>query len=384
MKTKNRIFLTLLATLFGAMCFTACGGSHESFKGKPSEETFIGKLSEESFETENAALTAFLEDEIEGISTQAELVEYVKEADLDQKEIAALPLGEIAPKEVAHAERGMISYRATTPQSGIALTSDTENVKTHELYLLELNGKFRYLVPPTQVGQPITKDYFDDIFSSAKYTNCTIEGLTSTKVTYDGATQNANMSLTYKFTANALQYSVNGSSDFNVTADVYVVERNGNFFVCAAAPDYNSSAWHIEKINMKEAEASGMQIQTVGDMVRYIVTPEIDFSFFEKTDNGFGIMSAEKYRTIAPKMFEQSGYTDTKIEFLTEAVKEFKYECTERNGRLEKIELSMGVEVLTVSERIIKQESKGILRFDQFGTTEITLPEELQLQLEKF
>ena len=48
MKTKKRTFFTLFAALFGAMCFTACGGSHETFKGK---------LSDESFETENAALT---------------------------------------------------------------------------------------------------------------------------------------------------------------------------------------------------------------------------------------------------------------------------------------------------------------------------------------
>ncbi len=321
MKTKKRIFFTLFAALFGAMCFTACGGSHETFKGK---------LSDESFETENAALTAFLEDEIEGMSTQAELVEYKKDADLSPKEIAALPLGEIAAEEISHAERGTISYRATTLQSGAALTSDAENVKTHEIYLLELDGKFRYLVPPTQIGQPITKDYFEDVFSSEKYTNCTIEYLSTTQGTYNGI-YNGSASSTYKFTANVLQYRLNDSSG-NLAADSYIVERKGNFFFCAAAPDYNNGEWHIEKIDPKEAETLGMQIRTLGDFVRYLLVPSIDFSFFEKTKDGFGIMSAEKYLQIAQKMIGQSGYTEA----LKEGLKKFKYEFVVRDGRLEK------------------------------------------------
>ncbi len=379
MKPEKRIFLTFLAALFGAVCLTACGRSHE---------TFNGKLSDKSFETENAALTAFLEDEIEGMSTQAELAEYVKDVDLDQKEIAALPLGEISPEEVSHAERGTISYRATTPKSGLALTSESENVKTHEIYLLESDGKFRYFVPPTQIGQPITKDYFDDVFSSEKYANCTIEFLSSTKGKYNGSTQNASSSSTYKITENALKVTQQDSSLGGYSLEYYVVERNGNLFFCvsnnisayeAAVPNYDSGAWHIEKMSAGEL---GAQIRTLGDFVRYFVTAGIDFSFFEKTKNGFGIMSAEKYLQIAQKMIGQSGYT----EVLKEGLKKFKYECVVRDGRLEKIETLLSAEgnfSTGETRRELKVERTESYRFDRFGTTEVSLPEELQLQLEK-
>lgn len=369
-----------LATLFGAMSFTACGETHETFKGK---------LSDESFDTENAALTAFLEDEIDGMSTQAELVEYVKDADLSQNEIATLPLGEIAPEKVSHAERGTISYRASTPQTRAMPASETDSLKTHAIYLFEVDERYRYFVPPTQIGQPITKDYFEDVLSSAKYANCTIEFLSSAKGTYNGSVQNTSASCIYKFTENALQITQKEETALgNYTLNSYIAERNGRYFYCtpnnisayaAAVPDHSSGAWHIEKIDLGELDA---RFQTLGDLVRYFVTSGIDFSYFEKTKDGFGIMSAEKFLQIALDMIGGSVVTDVLQDFL----KEFSYECVVQDGRLEKIESHMQAEgnfSMGEAQQEMKAEKKESYHFDQFGTTKVTLPEDLQQILEE-
>lgn len=164
MKPQKKILTLVLAALIGTMGFAAC---------KDGGEPFEGTLSTETFETQTAAVEAFLDQEIDGLSTQAELVEYVKEADLSAGEIEELPLGEAAGT-ITRAERGTVSYK-TRAVGGTGLTAETDNIKTHALYLLESDGKFLYFVPPTEIGQPVTKSYFNSLFSAEKYANCTLE-----------------------------------------------------------------------------------------------------------------------------------------------------------------------------------------------------------------
>ena len=157
MKQSKKLFAAVLALILGLSCLSACTVQW----GNSTGDTFAGKVSDEEFTTEDAAIQAFLKNELDGLSTKTELIGYEKEADLTAEELKQLPLGELAAEKIDHAERGTVSYRAAIPSNGATPTAATDatddDVKTHGLYLLETEGSVRYFVPPTKVGEPITK-----------------------------------------------------------------------------------------------------------------------------------------------------------------------------------------------------------------------------------
>ncbi len=90
-----------------AMCLcTACGGGDSE---EYTVDTFKGVVSEQSYKTKDTAVQAFIAEEVGGKNLEAVFIEYIKEADLTQAEIAELNVEQrlIPPKR----ERRYILFR---------------------------------------------------------------------------------------------------------------------------------------------------------------------------------------------------------------------------------------------------------------------------------
>lgn len=352
MKPYRRMFIVTLAALLGMTCLTAC---------KNAEISFEGTLSAETFETQNAAVEAFLEEEIDGRYTHAELVEYQKEADLTADEIGALPLG---GETVVRAERGTVSYRVNT-EAATALTDKTDDIKTHPLYLLEADGKFRYFVPPTEIGQPITKSYFQSLFDPEKYANCTLE-------------MNCYMSREQSEPLDA--YAIKAAGDvawFKIERDGYAqngytVIRNGKHYDCVANPN---GSWEIQESWGNEAiDLSGLETDPLLILGGYTVSVFLfrwvygDFSFLERTEYGLRV-NQEKW--VSRAEFQES-----------QKIKEFQFDYIVQNGRIEEMTTIIKLEE-TDGSATVERVPEFHCTLKDFGTTEVSLPADLKAELEK-
>lgn len=356
MKPYRRMFIVTLAALLGMTCLTAC---------KNAEISFEGTLSAETFETQNAAVEAFLEEEIDGRYTHAELVEYQKEADLTADEIGALPLG---GETVVRAERGTVSYRVNT-EAATALTDKTDDIKTHPLYLLEADGKFRYFVPPTEIGQPITKSYFQSLFDPEKYANCTL----ARKETYTGSSlegQWGGTDTSIIKVAGNVGWSKNetNGNETNSIDESYLVIRNGKFYGCDRAK--LGVRWVIEEEGWLAAFANGSPL-TMGyaPVVALLQDFAGDFSLLERTEYGLRV-NQEKWVSLGGGLQE------------SQKIKEFQFDYIVRNGRIEEI-TRIGIVEETDGSAVVDRRAELHVTIKDFGTTKVSLPADLKAELEK-
>lgn len=364
MKTHRRILTIALAALLGATYFAACKGEGEAFGGQISEKTF---------ETQNAAVEAFLKDEIEGLSTQAELVGYQKEADLTADEIGKLPLGDGA-NPVDRAERGTVSYKVQAVANTAGLAAETDDVKMHALYLLETEGKFRYFVPPTEIGQPITKSYYNSLFAPEKYANCTLEMNIDQNFISSG--QKASSKIVIKAAGDVAELNGNGS----VEGSGYFAIKNGTLYQCEARAD---GSWEpaensdFSGLGNGPVEAMG---DLMGNMISHAALQGIDFSYFERTKNGLSI-GKNKYVLAAAKLM------NIPADFLssfTNAVKNLQYDCVVQNDRIKEITVNANIDTtgLFPGAGSIVMELNTHYRLKDFGTTKVSLPDDLKAALD--
>lgn len=366
MKAWRKVFSIVLAFALGSLVLAGCT------KGKGGE-SFRGKVSDESFATEQEAVAAFLEEEIDGSSTSSELIGYEKEADLDRKEIEALSLGELDPSSVVRAERGKVSFRNSSGE--VVSLAEGESVKSHGLYLLETEGEFHYFVPPTEVGEPVTKSYFDDVLAAEKYMNCTMEGTQTTDADFGEGPQSLETPVSIRIADHAIQSSggfgaYNGSSGSGLFSyDSYFAERDGGLVYCVQLPEEIADRLGVGRWNLYpvEGEVGGSAMHSCGDYVR-ILFSAIDFSYFERTEDGLAINDTEKYLAAVRAM----GISE---EENIGSVKEFLYRLTVKNGRMEKMECKVVCEYGESGQHVGTTMNVDL---KNFGSTSVVLPDDLK------
>lgn len=391
MKRIKTILSLLLATAMSAVLLCSCG-----LFGTTSD-TFKGKLSEKTYDTQDAAVTAFLKEEIDGLTTRAELVEYVKEADLGKEEIAKLPLGDVSADKVTHAERGKVSYRANILTGAAAATAESaEDLETHGLYLLEIDGKFRYFVPPTEVGEPITKSYFEDVFDSEKYVNCTVEATQSMDMitTIDGKDETMmKTSTTYveKFTKDAVEVIMTMESDsFQPTTSTgYLLESGGRLILYTfidmsqfGVPGLTST-WSQMDFTDLISKLTGKEAVTLSDYMRNSFG-ETDYSFFEKTETGFQISSPERYQMMLRTVMESVGMNEDMFDTLgydpfSATLTDFSSDYTIKNGRFDKCTATATISYdLTYATGKLTTPAVMEMIYKDYGKTTVTVPDSLR------
>ena len=155
-----------------AMCLcTACGGGDSE---EYTVDTFKGVVSEQSYKTKDTAVQAFIAEEVGGENLEAVFIEYIKEADLTQAEIAELNV----EQKVDSAEKGKAVYSVSDKAKTSASAKEggeEENRGEQRLYVLSVEGEYRYYTPAPQTEENITRSYFEDVLSFSKYVNCTIK-----------------------------------------------------------------------------------------------------------------------------------------------------------------------------------------------------------------
>lgn len=270
---KKRLCLVFALVLTLAMMLSACSGG---FK----DVNFDGAVSAESYSNADAAVKAFLADELEGDSASLELVKYEKTADLSAEEIEALPLGEIKSSEVKSAEKVMVSYSETLLSSQAIYSAASDATKQYEIYLLTMeNDEVRYFVPQAKEGDAVTKSEYDAVLNMGNFENVTIEeNGTNTASGINGTTKGI-----IKLTKSEIYMETSTSAmDMNIVVKVYAVIENGTvkLYTYTEAPGEMADGWR------KEGERD-FEIDSISELFsNYANIDTAPFDMLERTNSG--------------------------------------------------------------------------------------------------
>lgn len=294
-----------LLVFLSAVCIICCGVGFTGCSNEPNySETFAGAISEHSYADKNEAAEGFLSEELTGEAGRAELVNYEKQRDMTEEQISGLNIQSLDQTEkVVAAEVVNITYK-TAQNSYYSYAANEESQQDYAVftvYILEISREgttlheFRYYVPKSELGQSLTSSYYKDLLNPEKYTNFT-QRMTDTATSSFGIsrsvtsvvkvdTDKAFLEQEEKYNyPNGLNWTGIPPQGSHILA--YFEESAGNTFVWAS----NDGGETYKHSTTAQTDIAG--ITDIKSLITFLL-PNLDYSFYEKTDYGFKIK--EKY-----------------------------------------------------------------------------------------
>lgn len=365
-------------------------GEEESNAGN---ETFAGSISVESYETKQAAAEAFLEKEISGLAVTAELVEYRATGELSESQIAQLEVGDVLDEEdeIVSVEVVEISYKTLSVER--AAQDDELSVFTVYIIVYTPHGKtvqeFRYYVPKAHNGEVLTRSYYDDLLNPLKYLNCTqVYVLTASNVM---KLAEPSINFEYDLISNTTYNYTIKVADDKASIDMLMLEpdvsilppepdmndSHGSFtFPCVETSllgyfEYSNGAFDIwasidKGVNYVKSPTDTFAQYGITDIQSFasMCLPQLDYSYYEKTDYGFKI---------------QEEFLNKYVEMSLESVIDSDAEVSAElqiyvvDGKISKMVSNVTAET-NVQGFLMVMSSREELTFKDFGTTVVATP----------
>lgn len=340
---KRRLFTTIIAALAAILCvfvFAACG-SDKPAETHPADTAYNGALSAETYTSPELAAKAFIDVEVSGDVTDATFVSYTKTADLTDEEVEALDISDEEKAEIASVEKGEVKYTVATSGSDLTVRTSADEEKTYLVIIVKYNDQtVKYYSPMLSSGDPLTKSYYDKVFSEENFKNVTLSYYLDIpiKASFQGIsfTMKTSIKIDGKWDEDSYGYFKStttvdlgqlgeltgmGGKQTMVMEQLYVNDKTSKFSGCIFArttENGQKSEWIMEgTIKTPELDEDGDEYDI--DMPDYDddeddllskFKPAFDYSYFIKTETGFKINSEKltEYMNIALKdAFDQSG-----------------------------------------------------------------------------
>ena len=189
-------------------------------------ETFRGTVSESVYSSPSQAAEAYVFEQVLGYGNGAYINDIVSMGELSSGEIDALGLPEEIAANAVAVEKMQVMYeqysnsrtweRDSSPSNAPVNTS-----KTVTVYVIKYQNDWKYFTPCPITGDTITKDYYDSVFNSEKYKNCTLVNTVSVTVDAKGY-------ITVSMDGETESQSLDGA--FNITVAQTIMHDNGKIF----------------------------------------------------------------------------------------------------------------------------------------------------------
>ena len=335
-------------------------------------ETFVGAVSAASYETKEETARAYLSNELKGDSSQPIYLSYEKVDDLTSDEIAGLALDDDLMASVESAEKGIVHY------------TDNSVEKRSSTTIIKANGKYRYYVSLTAVGEPLTNSYFESVFDGANYLNCTSTTTVNMRVNSSVTSSDVTYLQIIKFDDDVAYFDQQlPGMDF----ELYFEEVSSSIEVYIEHPQKNDGKLYpLSEIN-RDLYYQGFEyrvyltngneqiwidtLDAMQDITDFMFMMDLDASYFVKTSYGFS-MPDEKYREVCRMLLDDVDYNMLSLAWDEYHIR-FNADYYVTDGRLSAsktvLTLSDGDEVFAITITAL---------YTDFGTTEVTLPNETE------
>lgn len=357
---KLLVVLTLTTVLTFSFCMFGCSEKKDDY----GTDTFVGAISEETYESDEDAVKGFLENEISGEAVKAELVNFEQKKELSKSQIGQLAVDKLEEdEEIVSAKEVKVTYKRN--DSGRVAQSE-DNYFEFTIYVLEITSHgtelhtYRYYVPKANVGDVLTRSYYDDLLNPEKYINCTQEYTSVAKQGSIEITQNYLIKIAENKAFINLHIVNPNSTGFNIEymdlLAYFEYDDDANELKIWASND--NGATYILGSNYSFASLGVTDIKSLSTMC----IPKIDYSYYIKTDFGFKI-SEDFLNKYISKVY---GYDNDSINA------DCNLNVYIQDGKIVKMESDNSITIKQGFSMTIKNSES--LEFKDFGTTSVEKP----------
>lgn len=325
--------LAMLCCLLAFASCSACAQKDEpkepSWKNDPEasafiteiggcSETYKGSVSEKSYDKAEDAVNDYVVAEVVSAGSECRITETKLEKKLSQKEITDLGISDEMMSGADKVEKYNVAYESTEKDedSNLMMIDSDSKFATAKVvsgktvvYIITYKDFFKYFSPVVEDGNTLTKSYYDSIFNSEKYKNCTFEQ--TVEMTVDCSSQGQTINYSYKMTSlikfdNGKIY-MESKTEGNVPgmpasdSKIYVEDDGNGGINCYV---YQNGEW-------LPGSMSSSGIHSVDDLTPF-KNQYLDHSYFSKTDFGCALekKNYEKYMKTAMSILDFGSFTD--------------------------------------------------------------------------
>lgn len=305
------MLLALMMVVALMLSVTSCGGGEsggvdpdagrEDFIASLGgvSETFKGSVSTVEYDTAEEAASAFVVEEVIG-EKEANIVSAESKGELDSAAITALNIPEEYSEGILAVEKYEVEYSVL---AGGDEAVSGENTKV-TVYIIKYEGAWKYFTPAPVTGETITKAYYDSVFSSDKFKNCTYKNETSMEMLIDvsagGQSQSIELTITMtqlmKFSEGKIyleQICTTESSD-PMYAEMIDIGDDMKAYFETVDGNMVCYVWQNNQWVRGSVHATGFG--SLSDLTPFN-DQYIDYSYFTKADFGFKLAdeNADRY-----------------------------------------------------------------------------------------
>ena len=267
-------------------------------------ETYSGEVSQNSYSTEEAAALACVSNEISSYSTGESIVTRKK---LNNSQILQLNLPKTETKDMLGVDELEMEYYISKV--------DPNEKKTAKIYIIKFANEFKYYTLRPADGEMVTKSYYNSVFNSQNYKNCTLNSTMemNLQLTKGDETATATIKLTqmvkYSETAIYLEQATETTTETNKAGNVSSNSENNKVYGYMAKGvtwDYYISRDGEE---WTWTTLSSFGVYKMSDLLPF-AGEKMEYTYFTKTDYGFELTNENARRYIQHTLGQLSTYLD--------------------------------------------------------------------------
>lgn len=268
-------------------------------------ETYMGAVSTYTYPSMESAASAYVNDELVG-NSHAMIVgcETLEEFSADTVDIAIpsefLDGAESVQKvNVTYSVHNASTYSAMANSTGEVVQQNPQ--MTVIVYVIKYGPDFRYFTPMPETGKTISKSYYDSVFDSDRYNNCTMETEMSAEVnvdmTYAGQSIKMAMTMSMKQTVKYAGNRIYLYQESNTNTNMYyggeseTDSQNTVIYAYIEQDDYGYWTCYY-KTNENDPWQEGY-LWNIGfsniDELKPFHDQYLDYTYFSKTSYGFAL-----------------------------------------------------------------------------------------------
>lgn len=198
---KKSICVLLGATLIlTSCCLTACSGSDTEISKKEQNafieeiggcsETYVGALSEGTYETGDEAAGAYVLEEVAS-SFNCIVESVVSEGEASDEDIQQVGIPDELLDGAKTVEKYTVTYSEDVQLSNsnrngqrVVNCAETDRRENATVLVYVIGGEdwFKYFAPVVETGETVTSSYYNSIFHSEQFNNCTVVSTTTAEI----------------------------------------------------------------------------------------------------------------------------------------------------------------------------------------------------------
>lgn len=263
-------------------------------------DTYEGAVSTETYSSVDSAAEAFVNDEIVGSDKTVTI------NDVKKTEMTVADTAEVIPARFTTGALSVtkcdVNYSAVNNEESAsvdgminaALNAGNRKVT---VYVIKFDDCYKYFTPTVPNGKAITKSYYDSIFHSDKYANCTLEQKTISESGFGGAKGGIILTQTMKIAENGMYITQTGETYASGNAEIAAALKSELDSQLAAMTftdiyveflendEYKVYVKKSNESNWSEGLITSAGVGSISDL-RPFSQMKINYEYFTKTDYG--------------------------------------------------------------------------------------------------